>query len=89
MRTVLEIQNLKCDGCQNTIKKSLDNLQFLKNIDICVEDSTVSFDTLSPDDLVVVKLQLSKLGYPVAEDANSLGKKAKSYYSCALGRFNN
>ena len=34
MKTTLEIQNLKCGGCQNTIKKRLGNLQFVKNLDV-------------------------------------------------------
>lgn len=83
----LEIQNLKCGGCSATIQKKLSSLSFVKSLEINVEDSTVQFDALDPEDLARVQRKLSEMGYPVNEEPNSLGKKAKSYVSCALGRF--
>ena len=54
MKTTLEIQNLKCGGCENTIKKRLGNLQFVKNLEINVDDSTVNFDVLPAEDFALV-----------------------------------
>ncbi len=86
---MLEIQNLKCGGCENTIKRNLNKFEFVSNLEIDIQKSTVSFDALPPDYLVFVKLALSNMGYPVIEDANNLGKKVKSYVSCAIGRIHN
>ncbi len=86
MKTTLEIHYLKCGGCENTIKKRLGNLQFVKNLEINVDDSTVNFDVLPAEDFALVWQKLSEMGYPVIDDSNNFGKKAKSYVSCALGR---
>lgn len=86
MKTILKIQNLKCGGCENTIRKKLNRLPFLNDLDINLEDSTVSFKAIPPEDMELVVLKLSELGYPVSDETNSFGKKAKSYLSCAIGR---
>lgn len=86
MKTTLEIQNLKCGGCESTIKKKLRNLPFVSNLEINIDNSTVSFDALPPEETERVVIKLSELGYPVLDEKNSLGKKAKSYISCAIGR---
>lgn len=87
MKTILEIQNLKCGGCENTIRTSLSSIPFLNNLDIDVENGTVGFAALTPEDTERVIRKLSELGYPLSDEKNSLGKRAKSYVSCAMGRF--
>lgn len=86
MTTTLEIQNLKCSGCENTISKKLGALPFVSNLKINGHTSSVNFDALPPEDTERVVLKLSELGYPVVNERNSFGKKAKSYLSCAIGR---
>ncbi len=88
MTQTVEIQNLKCGGCENTIRKNLNKFEFVRNLEVDVQKGTVSLDALPPDYLVFVKRVLSNMGYPVVEDGNSVGKKVKSYVSCALGRMN-
>ena len=86
MKTILEIQNLKCGGCKNTIRRKLYSLPFVNNLDIDLENSTISFEAIPPEDTGRVILKLSELGYPVTDERNGLGKKVKSYVSCAIGR---
>jgi len=86
MNTTLEIQNLKCDGCANTIIKKLSSFDTLKDIHIDKETSTVSFDYDNENILVEVKKVLAGLGYPVVGDQNKITTKVKSYLSCAIGR---
>lgn len=86
MKAILEIQNLKCSGCESTITKKLRTLPFVNNLEINVDNNTVSFDALPPEEAEQVVLKLSELGYPVLDKKNSLRKKAKSYISCAIGR---
>ncbi len=87
MQTTIYIQNLKCGGCANTITKGLNDIETVKNVHVNVEDSSVTFDYEMDEKLSEVKTKLKSLGYPEDGEANSLGSKAKSYVSCAIGKF--
>lgn len=86
METKIYIQNLKCGGCANTIVKNLSQLNSISNIGVDVEESAVTFEMVNEDDLIKAKEILKKIGYPEDGEANSLGSKAKSYVSCAIGK---
>ncbi len=86
METTLYIQNLKCGGCANTITKNLSTIEGIQNITVNVEESAVGFSYANDDQLNTVKDKLKVLGYPEDGAANSLGSKAKSYVSCAIGK---
>ncbi|MCW1149071.1 heavy-metal-associated domain-containing protein [Flavobacterium lacisediminis] len=86
MQTTIYIQNLKCSGCANTITKGLTDIETVKNVAVHVEDSSVTFDYETEEKLNEVKTKLKALGYPEDGEANSLGAKAKSYVSCAIGK---
>ena len=89
MKTTVEIQNLKCGGCANTITTRLESLSNITEVIVDNEIDTVSFKFKDQPDLDEAVALLSKLGYPVSGAPNSLSKKAKSYVSCAIGRMNN
>ena len=84
--TTIEILNLKCGGCANTVKKGIIALEGVNKVDVNVETSEVTIDTI--DELVIasVKKKLSSLGYPEVGDDNTIIHKAKSFVSCATGR---
>lgn len=86
MNTTLEIQNLKCGGCAHTIISKLNDLEGIQNVSVDTELNTVSFESELASEVESVTKLLSNLGYPVSGDANSIGKKAKSFVSCAVGR---
>ena len=88
MKTTLEIQNLKCGGCANTITNKLSDLDNINDVIVNNENNTVSFNYINDTHLANVKTTLAKLGYPVIGDKNALTTKAKSFVSCALGRLN-
>ena len=88
MNTKLEIQNLKCGGCANTILTRLENIDGITEINVDNEKDTVSFDFIQDSHLEEAKILLSKLGYPIVGENNPLSKKAKSFVSCAVGRIN-
>ncbi|MBQ4819705.1 heavy-metal-associated domain-containing protein [Aquimarina sp. MMG016] len=88
MKTTVAIQNLKCSGCESTIAKKLHELSGIKDISVNTVDCTVSFRYETDDGIETVQKELTKLGYPIEGDKNSLGRKAKSYVSCAIGRLN-
>ena len=86
MQTTIHIQNLKCGGCANTITKGIATIETISNVSVNVEESSVTFGYETDEKLNEVKDKLKSLGYPEDGEANSLGSKAKSYVSCAIGK---
>ncbi|WP_426429617.1 heavy-metal-associated domain-containing protein [Winogradskyella sp. HB-48] len=84
--TTVQVQNLKCGGCANTISTQLSKLEGISNVMVNNDTYEVSFDHSSDQEFEVAKTKLSDLGYPMIGEANSLPKKAKSFVSCAVGR---
>ena len=80
------VENIKCGGCMNSIKTALLKLKGLTAVEIDkAEDKVcVSGVTIERNDLVV---KLAALGYP-EKGSNNLISKAKSFVSCAVGRYN-
>lgn len=87
MKHEIYIENLKCGGCAATITKGLSGIEGVAEVNVNVEEAFVSF-TSEESLLPSVKEKLSKLGYPEVGDKNTLGQKAKSFVSCAVGRIN-
>nr|WP_298989988.1 heavy-metal-associated domain-containing protein [uncultured Polaribacter sp.] len=88
MKTTLQIENLKCGGCAATIKKGILAIDGVENVDVNLEESSVSI-TSTKNNLEEVKIKLSKLGYPEIGDKNTVLHKAKSFVSCAVGKIDN
>lgn len=89
MKTTIQIQNLKCDGCAKTILSKLSLLENISNITVNIAESSVSFISKNKENLVSVKNKLIELGYPEIDTKNSIISKAKSFVSCASGKLNN
>ncbi|MDY0780840.1 heavy-metal-associated domain-containing protein [Tenacibaculum sp. IB213877] len=85
MKAEFYIENLKCGGCASTIKKGMLDLDGVTETMVDVENSLVSVE-VSQDISEEIKEKLSKLGYPVVGDKNTVLHKAKSFVSCAVGR---
>ncbi len=88
MQKTLQIQNLKCGGCANTIITRLNELEDVNDITVDNDNHSVSFTYTAENTISTASELLSKLGYPIEGDANPLTKKAKSFVSCAVGRMN-
>ncbi len=92
MKQTFEVLNVKCGGCASTLIKSLKE-EFGKvevNLDITPRQITLDIQENKKDAL---KLKLRSLGYPLTTDELSGFEKAtttaKSFVSCAIGKFNN
>ena len=89
MKQILEVQNVKCGGCANTLKKALlgDYGEVEVNLDKMPREITIDIDD---DNLEVLKFKLRSLGYPLVTDELStfqtINTKAKSFVSCAIGK---
>ncbi len=87
MKTSVIVQNLKCGGCANTIVSKLSEIENISDIDVQVDESTISFTFINKEDTFLVKEKLKKIGYPSVDDENTIVSKTKSYISCATGKF--
>ncbi len=86
MSTVIEIVNLKCNGCVNTVKKGVLSIEGVDGVEVDLDASKVIVPTDNEKIIIQVKEKLSKMGYPELGDANTMFHKAKSFVSCATGR---
>jgi len=79
------IDNLKCGGCANTVKKQLSLMEGVKKVTVDVETSAVVVEKEMAVTRISLIEKLTKWGYPEAGTSNLI-QTAKSYVSCAIGR---
>lgn len=84
----IEVENIKCGGCANSIQKKLTQLAGVEEVKVEIDAGivTVEADECQKDDIVQT---LADLGYPEVGSVSGLqsaGAKAKSFVSCAVGR---
>lgn len=62
--TTIEILNLKCGGCSNTIKMGITAIEGIHEVILNLNTSVVRIDSM--DELVIsqVREKLSSMGYP-------------------------
>ena len=85
---IVQVENLKCGGCANTIKKGLISIDGIETVAIAIETSEITIQTNDEEVIASAIKKLSSMGYPQVGDPNSMLKKAKSYVSCAVGKIN-
>ncbi|MFD1629818.1 heavy-metal-associated domain-containing protein [Pseudopedobacter beijingensis] len=82
MKHTIEVENIKCGGCMNSIRTAIMQMEGVQEVSIDKETETVIIEANSDVESFIQKL--NDLGYP-QKGNNSLLKKAKSYVSCAVG----
>jgi len=85
MTYIYEIQNIRCGGCANTITKEL--LKIFESVSVDVESKKVTVELKNEDEIAKGSEALKKLGYPLIDEDSGLIDKAKSFVSCAVGKF--
>ncbi len=89
MKTILQIDNLKCGGCANSITKKLREISGVLNVEVNKEKESVCITHSENLDLNDVKDALYNMGYPEkgsVQGLEKLGREVKSYISCAIGK---
>lgn len=87
----IQVDNIKCGGCANTIRKRVGQVPGVNGVSVDIEQGIVQVDgdeTLRP----AVAESLLHAGYPETGSAtgmSSLKAKATSFVSCAIGRVSN
>ncbi len=89
MKQTYQVQNVKCGGCANTLKKAL--LEDYGEVEVDLEKMPREITlTINDDDFENLKSKLRSLGYPLVNDELStfqtINTKAKSFVSCAIGK---
>lgn len=91
MTKVFQVENVKCGGCANTLINELKEEfgDVFVNLDKFPREITLD---INENDEEKLKLKLRSLGYPLSSDDLSGLEKAtttaKSFVSCAIGKFN-
>jgi len=89
MKQTFEVENVKCGGCANTLKKALKDEfgEVEVDLEVTPRKITLELEEFNKENL---KLKLRSLGYPLSDDELStlqnVGAKAKSFVSCAIGK---
>ncbi len=92
MRYTVEVNNVRCEGCANTIKTALNKEGFSGiEVDLSCEPRKVTVNVEDEASSAQFRAILRKLGYPLCDDkislSNSATLKAKSLVSCVVGKF--
>ena len=80
------VDNIKCDGCINTIKNSLFKLKGVTSVQVFKDLNKVCITGVAIDREEMIS-KLAALGYPEMGN-NNLFRRAKSYVSCVAGNMN-
>jgi len=88
MSLSIQVENIKCGGCANSIKKGLMDEAGVSTVEINIENGMVSIDGENLDRDAIAE-HLLKMGYPESgsvEGMKAATAKAKSFVSCAIGK---
>ena len=82
----LDVENIKCGGCENSIKKGLSGIAGVIDV-VKIDRDKQSIELKAEDDCNVEEIsnKLTSMGYPPKGDNNWI-TNAKSYVSCAIGK---
>ena len=84
----IEVENIKCGGCEKSIVKGLESMAGVSNIVIDREQQLISVNAdASLREALIAKLK--SMGYPEHGSVSGLDAgltNAKSFVSCAIGR---
>ncbi len=81
----LTVENIKCNGCMNTIKGAMLKMNGVEEINIDLETEHIHIEGNESMDKDSIVKKLASLGYPEVGN-NNLVRKAVSFVSCAIGR---
>ena len=91
MKQSFEVLNVKCGGCANTLKTSLEKEFGEIDVNLDVEPRIITLD-IAEEKISELRAGLKKLGYPMSDEDltkfDAFSTNAKSYVSCAIGKIN-
>ena len=91
MSYTIDVENIKCGGCANSIRGRLLEQGLAHSVEVDVEHGRVAVDG-NPEWRQQAVDALARMGYPEVgsvEGMKAAAAKAKSFVSCAIGRIDN
>lgn len=88
MEIRIEVENIRCGGCVNSITKKLMDDERVDAVSVDIQNQTVTLESAENITNDATKILLN-LGYPEkgsVEGLAALKGKAKSVVSCAIGK---
>ena len=89
MQITIEVENIKCGGCANSITGKLKEDDRIQDVVVDIEHGVVTLEANSDEVRTDAITRLLKMGYPETgsvEGLKSVKAKASSFVSCAVGR---
>ena len=89
MKINIEVENIRCGGCANTITKKLMSIEGVNSVDVAIEQQIVTVESEDESARLAYVEALLAMGYPEkgsVEGMQALKGKAKSVISCAIGK---
>lgn len=89
MKKIYKVENVKCEGCANTLKTKLKDEfgEVEVNLEVMPREITLDIENENESKL---RDSLKTLGYPMSDEVLNLFQstttKAKSFVSCAVGK---
>lgn len=90
MNYEIGVENIKCGGCAGTIVKNINAIDGVENTDVDIEAGIVKVGGVDGLNETLLA-SLLKMGYPETGSIEGIAAakaKAKSFVSCAVGKFN-
>lgn len=88
MKTQLYVDNMKCGGCANSIRRELKLFTHVHDVNINREEELIEIEHNEGLPIADVKEKLFSMGYPEKNTVSGFTKitaNAKSFVSCAVG----
>jgi len=88
MSFTVTVENIKCGGCANSIRKALGAIAGVSGVEVDIEKGDIRVEGDQGARAAVTR-RLLELGYPESGAVSGIGSaaaKAKSFVSCAIGR---
>ena len=88
MQHIIEVENIRCGGCANTIGKQLGKIDGVAGVNVDIENGRVAVEA-GDDSRAELVAALLASGYPEkgsAEGISAATAKARSFVSCAIGK---
>jgi copper chaperone len=92
MKTEIVVDNMKCEGCGDTIIKGLKAFPEVSEVNIDIKKELVRVIYSDEFPLEKIKGKLAAMGYPVKNTLKGFDKlttDAKSYLRCTIGKILN
>lgn len=89
MKTTIEVENIKCGGCANSIRKELGTIQGVFTVEVDIVNGTIVAEHTDEVDREQIAAKLLKMGYYETGTVNgfdAIKADAKSFVSCVIGR---